>query len=248
MTRAGQTDPALVRRETLVEAEIAAFEAIDDLAELAENVVETELFGLFRFHRATVLPSRLDVNNEKPLSRILLTFTRRYLISENAMGAHGEFHPQDTHGLKARWREYLAAQGLNTTQQRDLIVDHFLRSRDHISIDELLAKVRKRNRRIGYATVYRTLKLLVDSGLANKRQFGDGQTRYEVAGEHHDHLICTHCGLILEFEDEEIERLQERIASRMGFSVTRHRHELYGMCAKARGVPGGSCPNESKPD
>jgi Fur family ferric uptake transcriptional regulator len=155
------------------------------------------------------------------------------------------FHPQDTDGLKERWRSYLQSQGLNTTQQRDAIVEQFLRSRDHVSIDELLAKVRKRNRRIGYATVYRTLKLLVDSGLANKRQFGDGQTRYEVAGEHHDHLICTECGKILEFEDEEIERLQERIAARLGFSVTGHRHELYGLCAKARGVEGGECPNES---
>ncbi|MBT8492097.1 MAG: transcriptional repressor [Deltaproteobacteria bacterium] len=155
------------------------------------------------------------------------------------------FHPQDTDGLRERWREYLQAQGLNTTQQRDVIVEQFLRSKDHVSIDELLAKVRKRNRRIGYATVYRTLKLLVDSGLANKRQFGDGQTRYEVAGEHHDHLICTECGKILEFEDEEIERLQERIAARLGFSVTGHRHELYGLCAKARGIEGGVCPNES---
>jgi Fur family transcriptional regulator, ferric uptake regulator len=156
-----------------------------------------------------------------------------------------DFHPGDTQDLKDQWRSYLQSQGLNTTQQRDAIVDQFLRSKDHISIDELLAKVRKRNRRIGYATVYRTLKLLVDSGLANKRQFGDGQARYEVAGAHHDHLICTKCGLILEFEDDEIERLQERVANRMGFVVTRHRHELYGLCAKARGVRGGNCPNES---
>ena len=154
------------------------------------------------------------------------------------------FHPQDTDSLRERCREYLQSQGLYTTQQRDAIVEQFLRSKDHVSIDELLAKVRKRNRRIGYATVYRTLKLLVESGLANKRQFGDGQTRYEVAGEHHDHLICTECGKILEFEDEEIERLQERIAARLGFSVTGHRHELYGLCAKARGIDGGICPNE----
>ena len=157
---------------------------------------------------------------------------------------HADLQPDDTKTLKERWRAFLQRQGLNVTQQRDAIVDQFLRSRDHISTDELLAKVRRRNRRIGYATVYRTLKLLVTSGLANQRQFGDGQTRYEVAGDHHDHLICTECGLILEFEDEEIERIQEGIAARMGFSVTRHRHELYGLCARARGVPGGACPND----
>jgi Fur family ferric uptake transcriptional regulator len=93
--------------------------------------------------------------------------------------------------------------------------------------------------------VYRTLRLLLDSGLASARQFEDGQTRYEVAGAHHDHLICVKCGLILEFEDDEIERLQDRIADKLGgFRVLRHKHELYGLCPKAQGLPNGSCPNE----
>lgn len=158
-----------------------------------------------------------------------------------------QFHPGDPKHLKARWRTYLQENNLNTTQQRELIVDQFLRCRDHVSIDELLARVRKRNRKVGYATVYRTLKLLVDSGLAIQRQFGDGQARFEVDGDHHDHLICTKCGLILEFEDDEIEALQERIAERLGgFKVTRHRHELYGLCPKARGIPDGYCPNEQR--
>lgn len=156
-----------------------------------------------------------------------------------------QFHQGDPKHLKARWRQYLQDNNLNTTQQRELIVEQFLRCRDHVSIDELLARVRKRNRKVGYATVYRTLKLLVDSGLAIQRQFGDGQARFEVEGDHHDHLICTKCGLILEFEDDEIETLQVRIAERLGgFKVTRHRHELYGLCPKARGVPDGFCPNE----
>lgn len=158
---------------------------------------------------------------------------------------HGEFHVEDTRDLKERWREYLQDNGLNTTQQRELIVDSFLRCRDHVSIDELLARVRKRNKKVGYATVYRTLKLLVESGLAHQRQFGDGQARFEVAGEHHDHLICHKCGLILEFEDDEIEKLQDKIAARLGgFKVVRHRHELYGLCPKAQGIEGGGCPNE----
>ncbi len=147
--------------------------------------------------------------------------------------------------LKRRWREYQEEQGLNTTKQREAIVDRFLRSRDHVSIEELLARVRKRNPRIGHATVYRTLKLLVDAGLAQPRKFGDGQTRFEVCGDHHDHLICVECGLILEFEDHEIEKLQEKIADRLGgFRLVRHRHELFGLCPKAQGIPGGECPNE----
>jgi Fur family ferric uptake transcriptional regulator len=161
-------------------------------------------------------------------------------------GSHSEFRGGSHKDLKERWRAFLNDHGLNTTQQRELIVDLFLKSRDHISIDELLSRVRKRNKKVGYATVYRTLRLLVESGLANQRQFGDGQARFEVTGEHHDHLICTQCSLILEFEDDEIERLQDRIAERLGgFNVTRHRHELYGLCPKAQGIPGGRCPNET---
>jgi Fur family ferric uptake transcriptional regulator len=158
-----------------------------------------------------------------------------------------DFRPNDTGELKDRWRAYVQDKRLNITAQREAIVEMFLRTRDHVSIDELLTKVRKRQPRVGYATVYRTLKLLVDSGLAVERQFGDGQARYEVVGDHHDHLICVKCGLILEFEDDEIERLQDRIASRLGgFKVLRHRHELYGLCPKAAGDETGNCPNEQR--
>lgn len=156
-----------------------------------------------------------------------------------------EFRPEDPGELKDRWRTYVQDKRLNVTAQREAIVEMFLRTRDHVSIDELLSKVRKRQPKVGYATVYRTLKLLVDSGLAVERQFGDGQARYEVVGDHHDHLICIKCGLILEFEDDEIERLQDKIAERLGnFTVLRHRHELYGLCPKQSGEPGGTCPND----
>ena len=163
------------------------------------------------------------------------------------MGERQDFRPDDTGELKERWRSYIQDRRLNVTAQREAIVELFLRTREHVSIDELLAKVRKRQPRVGYATVYRTLKLLVDSGLAVERQFGDGQARYEVVGDHHDHLICMKCGLILEFEDDEIERLQDKIAARLGgFTVLRHRHELYGLCPKAAGEAGGACPKEQQ--
>jgi Fur family ferric uptake transcriptional regulator len=157
-----------------------------------------------------------------------------------------EFRSDDAKALKERWKAYLEQHRLNTTTQREAIVDMFLKSREHISIEELLGRVRKRHSKVGYATVYRTLKLLVDSGLAIERHFGDGQSRYEVVGDHHDHLICAQCGLILEFEDDEIEQLQEKIAQRLGnFTVVRHRHELYALCPKARGVEGGFCPADT---
>jgi Fur family transcriptional regulator, ferric uptake regulator len=153
---------------------------------------------------------------------------------------------QDLKKLKTEWTEWLRSRQLNTTNQREAIVDCFLRSKRHLSIDELLVEVRKKHPRVGYATVYRTLRLLVESGLANSRQFDDGQTRYEVTAAHHDHLICVKCHLILEFDNDEIERLQEDVAKRLGgFHVLRHKHELYCLCPKYMGIPGGKCPNEN---
>ena len=153
--------------------------------------------------------------------------------------------------LKHQWTEYQHRHALKTTAQRELIVDVFLSgstSDSHVSIDDLLASVRRRNPKVGYATVYRTVKHLLDAGLAASRQFGDGQTRYEVAGSelrHHDHLICQKCRLILEFEEPEIERLQDSVATRLGgFKVVQHKLELYGLCPKEQGVVGGSCPSE----
>lgn len=127
---------------------------------------------------------------------------------------------------------YMAKKGLRSTKQRDHIVEAFFDHPDHVSIEELLARVRERDPAIGYATVYRTLKLLTESGVANERKFGDGLTRYELAdGEtHHDHLICLECQRIVEFEEPQVEMLQEEIAAKHGFLVRWHKHELYGLC------------------
>jgi Fur family ferric uptake transcriptional regulator len=164
-------------------------------------------------------------------------------VERTGDGERKEFLKQ----LKERWRDYLRMHNLNTTAQREVIVDIFLRSHEHVSIDELLNRVRRKNPKTGYATVYRTLRLLVDSGLASPRHFDEGQTRYEPAGAHHDHLICVKCNLILEFENDEIEELQEKTAKALGgFTVLRHKHELYCLCPKAAGAPGGYCPNDEK--
>ena len=154
---------------------------------------------------------------------------------------------EDVDGLQDQLNAYMERKGLRSTAQRRLVSDTFFRARGHLSIDDMLALVRKRDPKVGYATVYRTLKLLLDSGLASSRQFDDGQTRYEVAGAHHDHLICVKCGLILEFENDEIERLQEEMAKSLGgFQVLRHKHELYCLCPKAQGIAGGHCPHEEQ--
>lgn len=150
--------------------------------------------------------------------------------------------------LRAQFEEFVRKHGLKSTQQRDVIVDQFLKSTGHVSIDDLLARVKRKNPNIGYATVYRTMKLLTECGIAAARQFGDGQTRFEVMLDehHHDHLICVSCGLILEFENHTIEKLQDEMASQLGgFKLVKHKLELYGMCPKAAGVKNGNCPNES---
>src|ERR1700709_919871 len=98
------------------------------------------------------------------------------------MQERNDFRPDDTVEFKERWRTYIQDRRLNTTAQREAIVELFLRTRDHVSIDELLTKVRKRQPKVGYATVYRTLKLLVDSGLAVERQFGAGRAPHAGGG------------------------------------------------------------------
>ncbi len=135
-------------------------------------------------------------------------------------------------GLQARLTAYMNKKGLRSTSQRRTVTDVFFRSQGHLSIEELLAEVRQLDPKIGYATVYRTLKLLEECGLAYARNFDDSISRYEVAleDEHHDHLICVECGKIVEFEHEEIEAMQEKLAASHGFKLTRHTHELYGVC------------------
>lgn len=127
---------------------------------------------------------------------------------------------------------YMAERGLKTTRQRTLIIDTFFEVGGHLSVEELWVRVRGRDTRVSVATVYRTMKLLAESGLVHAQNFGDGQTRYEVAvgREHHDHLICTGCGAIVEFENDRIEALQEAVARRHGFRVRSHKMELYGLC------------------
>lgn len=137
---------------------------------------------------------------------------------------------------KKTFNDFAASKGLRSTRQRDIILDIFLSTHEHISVEELYLKVKSSNPGIGHATVYRTLKLFTEAGLAREILLHDGQTRYEhvVKGEHHDHLVCTGCNSIIEFEDETIENLQSEIATRHGFLINSHKMEIYGLCANCR--------------
>lgn len=132
-----------------------------------------------------------------------------------------------------RFNEYLKTHRHKLTKQRALITEVFFdpeQRAEHPTVEELYLRVKARDQSVGHATIYRTLKLLVDAGLAVPNRIGEDLTRYEpdVPGEHHDHMICNQCGLIVEFEDKEIERLQEEIAKRLGFALLDHSMNLIG--------------------
>lgn len=132
--------------------------------------------------------------------------------------------------------------GLKSTRQRDTIVETFFRLDKHISADELLEEAREHQSRIGYATVYRTLKLLVEQGFALPKDFGDGITRYDPIHDqdpHHDHLICVDCRKILEFNDEKVAALLSEIAGEYGYELRRKKLEIYAACRIA------DCPNKT---
>jgi len=133
----------------------------------------------------------------------------------------------------ARFSEYLKEQGLKNTNQRNIVAEVFFGAQGHLSAEDLYKKVSRKEPGIGLTTVYRTLKLLTDAGLAAERRFGGepfGMYEKEEDGKHHDHLICTRCGKIIEFKEPKIEQMQEEVAARYGFTVEDHRMELYGVC------------------
>lgn len=137
------------------------------------------------------------------------------------------------------FRRWLTDHGLKYTRQRGTIVEVFFEGAgEHLSLDELLERAKARQPSVGYATVYRTMKVLVACGLATEHKFAEGQVRYEPAeGAHHDHLICVTCGKILEFEDDRVEAFQDEVAARNQMRVVSHRHEIYAECLRA------ACPD-----
>ncbi|MBA3709932.1 MAG: transcriptional repressor [Planctomycetes bacterium] len=130
-------------------------------------------------------------------------------------------------------REEARRRGVRWTAQRQIVLETFLASHDHISVDELHHRVREIDHSVSAATVYRTINMLVDIGVAHKRNFGSSSASFESAltKQHHDHLVCTACGQIEEFHHDLIETLQDEVAKDRGFSLSHHRMELYGVCA-----------------
>ena len=141
------------------------------------------------------------------------------------VSAHKEARSKDP---KGPWRAYLQRKGLKTTQQREAIVDAFLRTSGHVALEDLLSSARRKHPRVGLATVYRTVKLFEDAGIIERHDFREGRARYEqMRDSHHDHLINLRDGKVIEFTSEEIEKLQAEIARKLGYKLVDHRLELY---------------------
>ncbi|MCX7918787.1 MAG: transcriptional repressor [bacterium] len=138
--------------------------------------------------------------------------------------------------VKALFISHLGNQQLKKTKQREIILNAFLKREQHITAEELYLQLKPKHPSIGYSTVYRTLKLLTDAGLAREISFSDGITRFEhhYAHPHHDHLICLSCGKSVEFVNSDIESLQELIVREHEFQAENHKLEIYGYCKQCQ--------------
>ncbi len=163
----------------------------------------------------------------------------------------GAATPASTGAFVNLFRRYLREQGLPVTQQREAIAEIVFSSSEHLSVEEIEERLRDRDERIGKATIYRTLEILVKSGLVAEHDFGEGFKRYEHLfgqGPVRGHLVCTECGRVTEVEDPELERVQDAVADAHGFRPVKYRIQTYGLCAEcqARGAEikweGLTCP------
>lgn len=149
---------------------------------------------------------------------------------------------------------YLREQGLPITQQRAAVAEVVFGTGEHLSVDDLERELRRRGERIGKATIYRTLDLLVRSRLVEEHDFGEGFKRYEHRLSRqpvHEHLVCLECGKVMEFQSPEIEAVEDRVRSEFGFVPARHRLEVYGLCRECHAAgaelpyQGLTCPIET---
>ncbi len=135
-----------------------------------------------------------------------------------------------------RFRQFLATEGLKLTNERVALIEEIFSTHYHFEADELLAKMKTKGLKISRATVYRTLELLVKSGMVRRVHLGEDHYHYEhvTADSHHDHLICTTCGTVIEFNDEELEKRQMEICERKRFTPTFHNLQILGLCGSCR--------------
>lgn len=146
----------------------------------------------------------------------------------------------DTHGEERKvFQDYLRTKGLKFTQTRQVLLERIFEMHDHFTADQLLDRLRDAQVRISKATVYRTLKVMLDSGLLECHDFGEGARYYEHSFGHqnHDHLFCVHCNQIEEFHHPQIKELHQRVASDLGFRLLSHSLKIFGLCRQCTRQP-----------
>lgn len=133
--------------------------------------------------------------------------------------------------------DFLRKKGLKLTPQREEILTVFLKKEGHLSAEDLYRIIKRKNPRIGQATVFRTLKLLAESGLARKIDLADKIIRFEhnYNHQHHDHIICSECSKLIEAYDSKIEELQNDLCEKFGFYSTSHKLQIFGICKQCKG-------------
>lgn len=162
------------------------------------------------------------------------------------MKAESEATPRD---LLERFRRWLRDRHLPVTRQRDAVARALFESDGHLSVDELQRVLRDQQLRVGTATIYRSLDVLLQSGLVRSHDFGEGFKRYEamVGGGQHGHLICGRCGGVTEFSTERFERILPIVADEHGFQYQRHRVEVHGICRSCRDADYGALARAGRP-
>ena len=135
-------------------------------------------------------------------------------------------------GPMAELYEKCLRVGLRMTLPRKIILEVIEAAEDHPDVDEMYRRAVEKDRSISIATVYRTIKLFEEAGIIEKLDIGDGRSRYEEAGEHHEHLIDVESGEIIEFQNEELEEMKRQVAFNMGYELVDHRLELFGKKIK----------------
>jgi Fur family ferric uptake transcriptional regulator len=145
---------------------------------------------------------------------------------------------KETRSAQERLHDHLSARNLRLTPERLLVLDGVLTREGHFDAEELLEHLRRTNKSVSRATVYRTLDHLAEAGLVKKHHFQEGHALFEhVYGrDHHDHMVCDRCGRVIEFVDDKIEALQEEVCKQHGFRELRHVHQIFGICSACQAV------------
>ena len=147
---------------------------------------------------------------------------------------------------EAAFTQYLRRSGRKLTGERRRIADAALSFHGHFDIEDLFERLKRKGSRISRATIYRTIPLLVRSGMIKEAMRCQGRVLYEPRHGHHDHLVCVKCGRVIEFRDDRIERLQDSVCRRYGFTPLEHRLGIRGYCRNCQAAAGGSAGGKGR--